>query len=809
MKKILCVLLLAAAVSAAAFAQKVTVSGYISDAKSGEILIGAGVIYVNPVQGAPLVGAVSNNYGFYTLSLPAGNRTLEWSYLGYATQTMTLDLSRDTTINIRMEPGSQIKEAIVTARKEAGIHSTNTGALEVPQNALESMPALFGEKDVLKSLQYLPGVQGGSTGSSGIYVRGGGPDENLILLDDIPLYSVSHMFGIFSVFTPEAVKKVTLFKGSFPARYGGRLSSVIDVRTNDGNMKEFHGLVSVGMLSDRVHLEGPIIKDKTSFSVSGRVLHSFLFTPVLQMFNVPANYWFGDVNGKISHKLNNGDRLIASIYHGRDRFLVHYDNDYDADGYNTQENGGNTIRQEKTDVNMDWGNTVGALRWNHALGSKLFANTTLAYNHYEMDVDMKYTNTTRQNDNESLEKTMVTYDSGINDIDLKVDFDYNPNPDHLIKFGAEYIFHNFRPQTATLSQKETAGKETLVDTTLNMASGGTLIGHEGSLYIEDDFVIGSRLSFNPGLHIGFFTTQGKPYLSLQPRFSGRWDVGGGVSIKASYARMSQYVHLLASTDISLPTDLWVPITKDIKPEIADQWSLGTYWDAGSGWELSIEGYYKNMQNVLEYKDGMSVLITSTGWEEKVAMGEGRAYGMELFIQKKTGATTGWLGYTLAKSDRRFPDGSINRGDWFPFKYDRRHDVSLVVNHKFNDRIDVSGSWKFFTGGVTTLTTREFTTVDINGSARETDYVTSRGNYRLPPTHTLNLGVNFHKQKRRGERIWNISIYNAYNNMNPDFVYKNYTAEYDENTWNIKQEGIKVTKITVLPILPSFSYTRKF
>ena len=809
MKKILCVLFLAASVSVAAFAQKVTVSGYISDAKSGEILIGAGVIYNNPVQGAPLVGAVSNNYGFYTLSLPAGSRTLEWSYLGYATQTMTLDLSRDTTINIRMVPGSQIKEAIVTARKEAGIHSTNTGALEVPQNALESMPALFGEKDVLKSLQYLPGVQGGSTGSSGIYVRGGGPDENLILLDDIPLYSVNHMFGIFSVFTPEAVKKVTLFKGSFPARYGGRLSSVIDVRTNDGNSQEFHGLVSVGMLSDRVHLEGPIVKDKTSFSVSGRVLHSFLFTPILQAFKVPANYWFGDVNGKISHKFNNGDRLIASVYHGRDRFLVNYNNSYTIDGYDVAENSAEAVHKEKTNVNLDWGNTVGALRWNHAFGSKLFANTTLAYNHYEMDVNMKYTNTYKHKDSEDLEKTTVTYDSGINDIDFKVDFDYNPNPDHLIKFGAEYIYHNFRPQTATLTQKETAGKETLVDTTLNMASGGTLIGHEGSIYIEDDFVIGSRLSFNPGIHVGFFTTQGKPYLSLQPRFSGRWDVGGGVSIKASYARMSQYVHLLASTDISLPTDLWVPITKDIKPEIADQWSLGAYWDAGSGWEFSLEGYYKNMQNVLEYKDGMSVLITSTGWEDKVAMGIGRAYGMEVFIQKKTGNTTGWLGYTLAKSDRRFPDGSINRGEWFPFKYDRRHDVSLVVNHKFNDRIDVSGSWKFFTGGVTTLTTREFTTVDPNGNSRDADYVTSRGNYRLPPTHTLNLGVNFHKQKRRGERIWNISLYNAYNNMNPDFVYKSYTSEYEPGTYQIKREGIKVTKITVLPILPSFSYTRKF
>ena len=799
------------AAGAAAFAQKITVSGYITDAKSGESLIGAGVIYNNPVQGAPLVGAVSNNYGYYTLSLPAGERSVTWSFLGYADHTETLFLSRDTVINVHLEPSASIKEAVVTARKEAGLNSTNTGALEVPQSVLETMPALFGEKDVLKSLQFLPGVQGGSTGSSGIYVRGGGPDENLILLDDIPLYGVNHMFGIFSVFTPEAVKKVTLFKGSFPARYGGRLSSVIDVRTNDGNDKEFHGLVSVGMLSDRVHLEGPIVKGTTTFSVSGRVLHSFLFTPILRAFDIPANYYFYDLNGKIAHKFSNGDRLIASVYHGRDRFLVKYEDDYsyNYDDYNYRGSDSDLVRKESTNINVDWGNTVGALRWNHAFGSKLFANTTLAYNHYEMDVDLTYLDYCKERGIETQQKMDVTYDSGINDIDFKMDFDYNPVPEHLVKFGVEYIHHDFRPQTATFSEKETVGKETLMDTTMNMSSGNKLIGHEVSLYIEDDFVIGQRLSFNPGLHLGYFRTQGKNYFSPQPRFSGRLDIGGGVSVKASYARMSQYVHLLASTDISLPTDLWVPITKDIKPETADQFSLGTYWDAGHGWELSLEGYYKKMNNILEYKDGVSVLITSSGWEDKVAMGEGRAYGMELFIQKKTGNTTGWLGYTLAKSDRRFPDGSINRGEWFPFKYDRRHDISLVVNHRFNDRIDISGSWKFFTGGVTTLTTREFTVVDVNDNRREEDYVSSRGNYRLPPTHTLNLGVNFHKKKRHGERIWNISLYNVYNNLNPDFVYKERAAEYDPDTYRLKREGVRVTKITVLPLLPSFSYTRKF
>ena len=790
----------------AATAQKVTVSGYISDAKSGEMLIGAGVVYNNPNSKASIVGAVANNYGFYTLSLPAGERSITWSYLGYADQTETITLVRDTVINVRLQPSAQIKEAIVTARKEAGINSTNTGALEVPQVALESMPALFGEKDVLKSLQFLPGVQGGVTGTSGIYVRGGGPDENLILLDDIPLYSVSHMLGIFSVFTPEAVKKVTLFKGSFPARYGGRLSSVIDVRTNDGNMNETHGLVSVGMLSDRVHLEGPIVKGKTSYSVSGRVLHSFLFTPILMKSEVPANYYFYDLNGKLTHRFNNGDRLIASVYHGRDRFLVHY-----ADNYTTTdpEEDVKTVSTEKTDINLDWGNTVGALRWNHAFGSKLFANTTLAYNHYEMDVDLTYLSEFKSKQDPYSEKMKLEYDSGINDIDIKMDFDYIPNPEHLVKFGAEYIYHTFRPQMATLSAKETFGNEVVVDTTMNMASGNRLNGHEVSLYVEDDFVIGSRLSFNPGVHVGFFNTQGKTYASVQPRFSGRFDIGAGVSLKASYARMSQYVHLLSSTDISLPTDLWVPITKDIKPETSDQFSVGTYWDGPHGWEISVEGYYKTMDNVLEYKDGMSVMMTSIGWEDKVAMGIGRAYGMEVFIQKKTGKTTGWLGYTLAKSERRFPDGSINRGEWFPFKYDRRHDVSLVINHKFSDRIDVSGSWKFFTGGVTTLTTRTFDIMTPAYYHSNVDYVSSRGNYRLPPSHTLNLGVNFHKKKRHGERIWNISLYNAYNHMNPDFVYTGRAVKYDETTWTPVREGVYVTKVTILPILPSFSYTRKF
>lgn len=832
MKRIIALLLISIMPSML-LAQRVTVSGYVSDARSGETLIGAGVIYNDPSPGAQLAGAVSNNYGFYTLSLPAGRRSLSWSFLGYADYTLTLDLTRDTVINIRLEPSAQIKEAVVTARKEAGINSTNTGAIEVPKNVLENVPALFGEKDVLKVLQLLPGVQGGTAGTANIYVRGGGPDENLIMLDDIPLYNVNHMMGIFSVFTPEAVKKVTLFKGSFPARYGGRVSSVIDVRTNDGNMKEFHGMVSVGMLSDRAHLEGPIVKDKTAFSISGRVLHTFLFTPLLLLKDIHSNYYFGDLNGKVTHKFDNGDRLIASIYHGRDRFLIQYKNEtrFNYDDYSYKGKDSDVWHYEKTDMNLDWGNTVGVVRWNHALGPKMFANTSLAYNHYEMDMSREYIekgyNKMTQKEVKRMDysdENIVRYNSGINDGYLKVDVDYNPVPEHLIKFGAGYVFHHFNPQTGVIihnavtedtvkeedwdKENPETIKKTIQDTTLNMSTGGALFGHEASIYIEDDFMLGRRLSFNPGVHISMFNTQGKTYLSFQPRFSSRLEIGRGFSFKASYARMAQYVHLLTSTDISLPTDLWVPITKNIKPETADQWSVGTYWDAGNGWEFSVEGYYKNLQNVLEYKDGMSVLITSTDWESKVAMGQGRAYGMELFIQKKTGATTGWLGYTLAKSERRFPDGSINRGEWFPFKYDRRHDISLVLNHKFSDRIDASASWKFFTGDVRTLSPRYFTVVGANSDPFTKKYVTTRGNYRKPPSHTLNLSMNFHKQKRLGERIWSIGLYNAYNNMNPDFVYSEY-KEYHDPATNKYKRGIVVSKITVLPILPAISYTRKF
>ncbi len=788
------------------YQKKITISGYITDTKSGETLIGAGVVSNRAGAKSSIpVGSVTNNYGFYTLTIPAGKTNLTYSYLGYAPQDFNLSLQKDTVINVRLNSDTQLKEAVIVARKESGINSTNMGAIEIPMQQMLSAPAIFGETDVLKTIQLMPGVQTGVEGTSGLYVRGGGPDENLMLLDGISLYNVDHMLGIFSVFTPEAVKKVTLYKGSFPARYGGRISSIIDVRTNDGNMKETHGVVSTGLLSSRLHLEGPINKDRTTYSISARGLHTILYEPLFRLFKVGGNYFFYDLNLKLTHRFSDKDRLFFSVYNGRDKL---YTDIYDKDDETsfTPTSSQTRISRSTTKANINWGNTIGAIRWNHVFANQLFANTTIAYNHYSMDVITSYKEKITESNSTSANNYSFKYDSGIKDLSARIDFDYTPSPNHLIKFGCELIRHDFCPETSKIKQKEVQDGKPVTDTLYKQQSGNDIFGTEASSYIEDDMRIGDHLTINPGIHFSAFNTQGKTYYSLQPRFSTKLSFGEGYSIKAAYSRMAQYVHLLSSTSISLPTDLWVPITKDIKPVIGDQYSIGAYYDGLKGWEFSIEGYYKTMKNILEYKDGMSVMGSSANWEDKVDMGDGRAYGVEFFAQKTLGKTTGWIGYTLAKSDRIFKDGSINNGERFPYKYDRRHDISLCINQQFSKRVDLSATWVFATGGTATIAERQTVVTSPSGETDVVDYVSQRNNYRLPCSHRLNIGVNLHKQLKHGERIWNFSIYNAYNEMNPNFVYTDNDTVIDDNGSHM---ATKIEKITVLPFLPSFSYTFKF
>ena len=578
---------------------KVTVSGHITDKASGETLIGAGVL----TEGA---GAATNNYGFYTLTIPQGRHlTLRYSYVGYDDATVTLDLLRDTTINIALKANTELKEAVVSAQRESGIMATKMSAIEIPMNMIKNTPVLFGEADVLKTIQLMPGVQSGAEGFSGIYVRGGGPDENLLLLDGISLYNAEHMLGLFSIFQPEAVKKVTLYKGSFPARYGGRTSSIIDVRTNDGNLHETHGTVGVGVLCDKFHLEGPIAKGRTAYSISARGMHTFLFDGILRAAKVPANYYFFDMNGKLTHRFSDRDRLFLNAYYGRDIFHFMEEDEYEITG------GSNEYRKYDDKTHIRWGNLLTSARWNHVFNGRLFSNATVAFTDYRMR--MGYTTSEKSQDTKYFYKYKFDYGSGIRDLTAKIDFDYTPAPRHIIKFGGEYVNHAYIPETYTTVEKENDKGQMVTDTIYTNKKEKNRLGHEMSFYIEDDFTVGGWLTLNPGVHLAMFLTSGRTYWSPEPRMSAKVDFGKGVSVKAAYSRMAQYVHLLSSAQITLPIDLWVPITRNIKPVTADQYSLGLYYNGLPGWEFSVEGYWKDMHNVLEYKDGVTFMASSQSW----------------------------------------------------------------------------------------------------------------------------------------------------------------------------------------------------
>ena len=781
--------------------RKVTISGLITDAATGETLIGAGATVGKD-------GAVTNNFGFYSLTIPEKEEVqVTYSYVGYATQTVTIPARSNRTVHVQLVPGASLEEAVVTAQKESGIASTKMSAIEVPLQVLKSAPALFGEADVIKTLQLLPGVQGGTEGFSGIYVRGGGPDENLLLLDGIPIYNAEHLLGIFSIFQPEAIKKMTLYKGSFPSRYGGRISSIVDVRTNDGNLYETHGNFGVSMLADKFHLEGPLWKGRTSYSISARGMHTLLLTPILKAVKFDGNYFFYDLDAKVTHRFDDRNRLYFNVYNGMDDLYYRHKETQDY----TLEAPIKSFDQGK--LGIRWGNTVAALRWNHVLSGKLFSNTTLAYNRYRMVME------TEMLSEETVGGTLsdrnlyrFDYRSGMRDWVLKTDFEYNPVPTHRIHFGGSYTHHTFIPETLTNVNQQIMDTQVQVDTTWHLKSNSRQTGHEVGLYAEDDIRLGQAWTLNPGLHVSLFNTQGKSYFSVEPRLSAKVDLAQDWSAKASYSRMSQYVHLLTSSQVSLPLDLWVPITKDIAPETADQYSLGFYYSGLRGWEFSLEGYWKKMNNVLEYKDGVSFLFNSDGWENKVETGRGRAMGLELFIEKTMGKTTGWLGYTLSRSDRVFP--TINAGRWFPYRYDRRHNVNLVVNHRFNEKLDLSATWTYASGGTTTIPERSVVMVNPSGELFLEEYVPSRNNYRLPASHTLNLGFNFHRKHRRGEGIWNLSIYNAYNRMNPNFVVRDtdsYMSSSVDESGSDSQFIVKskLVKLTLLPIFPSVGYTRSF
>ena len=782
------------------FAQKRTISGYVMDADSKETLIGATIYDRNSGK-----GCATNNYGFYTLTLDQGEVNLQVSYVGYTQQNKTIDLKENVSLNFSLTTNIELGEVVVEAtRATVSARSPQMSVVELPVQQIKSIPTLFGEADVLKAIQLLPGVQNGSEGSAGMYVRGGGPDENLLLLDGVPVYNVNHALGFFSVFNPDALKNVTLYKGSFPAHFGGRLSSVVDIRMKEGDMQKYHGNVSIGLISSKLNVEGPIVKDKLSFNLSFRRTYSdLLLKPALwiarrnnpETGKLKVGYYFYDFNAKLNWKISDKDRLFLSYYIGDDAiyFGVKY-RDYDYSDINYSDYMG---------LNWKWGNKVAALRWNHVMSQQLFMDASVNYTQYRHNLGMEMTNEytyTPTNQTNKDEFNMV-YKSGINDLTAKLDFDYTPLPNHEIRFGGNYTYHMFRPEVQ--SAKMIAGNEVEIDT---VTGSSNVYAHETALYAEDNMTFGDIFRVNAGLHYSTFTVEGKTYHSVQPRISTSVMLASNLSLKAGYAYMTQYVHLLSNSSLSLPTDLWVPVTAKILPMNAHQVSLGAFYELPRLFDISIEGYYKIMDNLLEYKDGASFFGSSETWENKVCLGKGWAYGVEFLVQRSFGKTTGWVGYTWAHAKRKFDrEGmEINGGKEFPAKYDRRHDLSITVQHKFSERFDLSGTWVFSSGNCGTLGTQVYEGMMDEWGYISTIHALERNNFRLGIYHRLDLSVNFHRKGRFGTSTWNISVYNTYNHNNPFIVYTDYKWDSEANS-----ERKVLMQASIFPIIPSLSYSFKF
>ena len=781
-----------AAVPAAA-QQKCTVSGYMTDAASGESLISAALLELASRQ-----GTVTNNFGYYTLTLPAGDVSLEWSYIGYETVTASFRLQRDTVIHVALQPSTEMLAgaAVTASRSETGVLGTQMSAIEIPVHQIKHVPALAGEVDVIKAIQLLPGVQSGTEGSAGLYVRGGGPDENLLLLDGVPIYNVNHMLGFFSVFNADAIKNVTLYKGSFPARFGSRLSSIVDVRMKDGNDKEYHGSASIGLLSAKAQVEGPIVKGKTTFNVSARrTYYDVLSQPLIAMYlkmqgddadKASGGYYFYDLNAKLTHRFSNRDKLYASYYMGDDRVYASYKI---KDGEDVT----------KMNLGWNWGNIVGSVRWNHVFGPRLFVNTTVNYTRYRHGLTIKDTEKTGEWPGVEM---ALDYRSRIGDISAAADFEFNPNPSHDIRFGVTYIHHSFKPSITTLRYMEGGSTDdpSAIDTTYGDKN---LFTHEAAAYVEDNWSIARWLKVNFGLRYVIYNTDARTYHSLEPRVSLRALITDDLSFKASWSRMSQSVHLLSNSNITLPTDLWVPVTSKILPMYSNQAAAGIFYSVGPV-DLSLEGYYKTMDNVLEYRDGTSFFGSTTGWEEKVAMGRGWAYGVEFLAQKKTGKLTGWIGYTWSKTMRQFDrEGNIiNFGLPLPATYDRRHDLSITASYEINKKIDVAATFIFGTGVCGSLAMQSISVIpgfskemDYYFPTTTVDYLEGRNNYRMPSYQRLDLGVNFKRTFRNGcHRTINVSVYNTLNRNNPFLVYR---------------DGDELKQLSIFPIMPSVSYTFEF
>lgn len=779
MKKLLKTLILTL-ISLSTFAQKTTLSGYVREQGSKESLSNVSVMIP-----ALKVGTQTNNYGFFSLTIPSSAEVeITFSSLGYQVQKRTLKATENQQFEVEISVKStDLKEVVVSSeRQERVSESEQMSTVSLSVNQIKDIPAILGEKDVMKALQLMPGVQKGREGTSGLYVRGGGPDQNLLILDDAVVYNANHLFGFFSTFNGDALKSVEMTKGGFPARFGGRLSSVVEMQMKEGNKEKFHGEAGIGLLSSRLTLEGPLKKGVSSYLFSARRSYAdFVMKPLVK--NSPALYFY-DLNMKVNYDLGQKNRIYLSGYFGRDVF------DFSS-----------TYGGRTSTSGFNWGNATTTLRWNHLFNEKVFNNTSLIFTNYNFQV---YNEESSDKGDYSLK-----YSSGIRDFTFKTDFDYLPNTQHSIRTGIMATAHRFTPSAVVLV-------DTRIDTTGIKSTYTDAL--ETAIYAEDIWRATDKLSMNVGIRLSNFNVNGKSYFNLEPRFSGAYRISNDLAVKASYSRMNQYIHLLSNSGLGLPTDLWVPSTDRISPQTSEQIAVGIAKDfTERNLSFTLEGYYKNMNNIIGYKEGASFVLLDLGpnaqrtsevdWQDNVTTGSGKAYGMEVMLQRKVGRLTGWVGYTLSWIRHQFDE--INGGKEFAPKFDRRHDLSIVTTYKLKPKITLSATFVYGTGNNLTIPIATSQGAGFsngfNQFGTKVQYFGEYNSFQAAAYHRLDLGIKFHKQKKRGERTWEIGIYNAYNRINPFYYQSQQGYDY------VAQQSTdsKLYRKGLFPIVPSVTYNFKF
>ncbi|OFY65372.1 MAG: collagen-binding protein [Bacteroidetes bacterium RIFCSPLOWO2_02_FULL_36_8] len=749
--------------------EKFTISGTVKDKKSGETVIGATVRVIELKN----VGASTNEYGFYSITIPQGNYTLEISYLGFKKISTAVTVDKNASLNFSLEDNaSELNEVVITTeKKDANLTNAQVGVEKLDVKEISKIPVFAGEKDIIKTLQLTPGIKSGGDGNAGFYVRGGGADQNLILLDEAPVYNASHLFGFFSTFNSDAIKDLTVYKGGMPSQYGGRLSSVLDIKMNDGNDQKYHVGGGIGIISSKLNIEGPIVKDRGSFLIAARRTYADMFLKLSNNFKDTKLYFY-DLNLKANYRINDKNRIFLSGYFGQDQIGL-------------------------SSFGINWGNATATLRWNSIISPKFFSNTSLIYSNYNYKIAL------------SSSTSDIDIKSKIRDFNLKQDFTFLANPKNKIRFGFNSIHHTVTP-----------GQISSSDASLNFAQLQERYALENALYVSHEWNATEKLNIIYGLRATSFSLLGdgnfysynssgdvidtthynanqivKTYFNLEPRFSASYVLGKTNSIKAVYARNVQYLHLLSNSTTSNPTDLWITSSQNVKPEIADQVSLGYFQNFKDNlFEFSTEIYYKGMQNQIDYKNGASTQANDKV-EGELLFGKGRAYGIEFFLKKKYGRFNGWVGYTLSRTERHI-DG-INNGNWYAAKQDRTHDISVVGIYDLNKKWALSASWVFSTGNAVTFPSGKYT---VDGKVQY--LYTERNGYRMPNYHRLDIGVTWYKRKtEKFESNWNFSIYNAYGRENA------YTITFRQSESD--PQKTEIVQTSLFRWVPSITYNFKF